>query len=163
MAMDLGGSKGGTKSEINVTPLVDIVLVLLIIFIVITPAVNDSVRLPVAKHSARLETDREARCLTLLLPARRDSSGRVLGPGPVGLDAEEAKHKGWSLENPGDRNALAGIIRNATGRMTDRRVFVKADADLPFKFVDELFLVCREGGAAQASIITGEDKEQERP
>ena len=39
------------KADINVTPLVDIVLVLLIIFIVITPAVNNAVRLPVAKHS----------------------------------------------------------------------------------------------------------------
>ena len=38
------------KADINVTPLVDIVLVLLIIFIVITPAVHNAVRLPVAKH-----------------------------------------------------------------------------------------------------------------
>ncbi|MDE3244617.1 MAG: biopolymer transporter ExbD, partial [Acidobacteriota bacterium] len=36
--MDVGGKGGGVKSDINVTPLVDIVLVLLIIFIVITPA-----------------------------------------------------------------------------------------------------------------------------
>ena len=46
--MDTGGSKGGMKSDINVTPLVDIVLVLLIIFIVITPAVNNAVKLPLA-------------------------------------------------------------------------------------------------------------------
>ncbi len=44
-----GGKKGGVKSDINVTPLVDIVLVLLIIFIVITPAVRDAVRLPAAR------------------------------------------------------------------------------------------------------------------
>ena len=37
MGMNVGGSKGGPKSDINVTPLVDIVLVLLIIFLVITP------------------------------------------------------------------------------------------------------------------------------
>jgi len=47
--MDAGGKSGGIKSDINVTPLVDIVLVLLIIFIVITPAVNSSVKLPLVR------------------------------------------------------------------------------------------------------------------
>lgn len=37
MGMDAGGSKGGPSSEINVTPLVDVCLVLLIIFMVMTP------------------------------------------------------------------------------------------------------------------------------
>src|SRR5262245_38002397 len=37
MAMNVGGSQGGVKAEINITPLVDVVLVLLIIFMVVTP------------------------------------------------------------------------------------------------------------------------------
>ena len=37
MAMGVGGSKGGAKADINVTPLIDVLLVLLIIFMVITP------------------------------------------------------------------------------------------------------------------------------
>ena len=37
MAMDVGGGKGGVKNDINVTPLIDVVLVLLIIFMVLTP------------------------------------------------------------------------------------------------------------------------------
>ncbi len=37
MGMDVGGSKGGPKSEINVTPLVDVMLVLLIIFMILQP------------------------------------------------------------------------------------------------------------------------------
>ena len=37
MGMDIGGSKGGPKSEINVTPLVDVMLVLLIIFMILQP------------------------------------------------------------------------------------------------------------------------------
>src|SRR5437868_2261898 len=53
MAMDVGG-KGGVRSDINVTPLVDVVLVLLIIFMVITPMLQrgKSVDLPKAKHAA---------------------------------------------------------------------------------------------------------------
>ena len=41
----------------------------------------------------------------------------------------------------------------------DRRVFIKADLDLPFRQVDGLFQVCREGGADEASVVTREDKE----
>ena len=37
MGMDIGGNKGGPKSEINVTPLVDVMLVLLIIFMILQP------------------------------------------------------------------------------------------------------------------------------
>ena len=55
--MEAGGGSSRVRADINVTPLVDIVLVLLIIFIVITPAVNDAVRLPVAKHSLKPEKE----------------------------------------------------------------------------------------------------------
>ena len=45
MAMDVGGSKGGVKSDINVTPLVDVMLVLLIIMMLIAPLLQKQVDL----------------------------------------------------------------------------------------------------------------------
>jgi biopolymer transport protein ExbD len=53
MAMQLGGS-GGIKSDINVTPLVDVMLVLLIIMMIIAPLLQKGVdvRLPIAVNSA---------------------------------------------------------------------------------------------------------------
>jgi biopolymer transport protein TolR len=53
MSMDLGGAKGGVKSDINVTPLVDVMLVLLIIMMLVAPMLNQgvSVRLPTASNS----------------------------------------------------------------------------------------------------------------
>jgi biopolymer transport protein TolR len=45
MAMDLGGAKGGVKSDINVTPLVDVMLVLLIIMMIIAPLLQKGVQL----------------------------------------------------------------------------------------------------------------------
>ena len=53
MAMDLGGAKGGVKSDINVTPLIDVVLVLLIIMMLIAPMLQQgvSLRLPTAANT----------------------------------------------------------------------------------------------------------------
>jgi len=53
MAMDLGGAKGGVKSDINVTPLVDVMLVLLIIMMLIAPMLQQgvSLRLPTAANT----------------------------------------------------------------------------------------------------------------
>jgi biopolymer transport protein ExbD len=51
--MDVGGNKQSVRSDINITPLVDVVLVLLIIFMVITPMLQrgKSVELPKARHA----------------------------------------------------------------------------------------------------------------
>ena len=54
MAMDVGGAKGGVKSDINVTPLVDVMLVLLIIFLITVPVVIQTIpmKLPKVKFEA---------------------------------------------------------------------------------------------------------------
>jgi len=53
MAMDLGGASGGVKSDINVTPLVDVMLVLLIIMMLVAPMLQKGVdvRLPQAANT----------------------------------------------------------------------------------------------------------------
>ena len=53
MSMDVGGAKGGVKSDINVTPLVDVMLVLLIIMMIIAPMLQKGVQLnlPVASNT----------------------------------------------------------------------------------------------------------------
>ena len=54
MAMSMGGGKGGIKADINVTPLVDIMLVLLIIMMLIAPLLQKgvNVRLPIAENTS---------------------------------------------------------------------------------------------------------------
>ena len=53
MSMDVGGAKGGVKSDINVTPLVDVMLVLLIIMMLVAPLLQQgiSVKLPTATNT----------------------------------------------------------------------------------------------------------------
>jgi len=81
MAMDVGGAKGGVKSEINVTPLVDVMLVLLIIMMVIAPMLQQgvAVELPQAANSTDkpdtsdqtvVNIDRQGELYVNSLPAR---------------------------------------------------------------------------------------------
>jgi biopolymer transport protein TolR len=53
MSMDVGGAKGGIKADINVTPLVDVMLVLLIIMMLVAPMLQQgvSVKLPMADNT----------------------------------------------------------------------------------------------------------------
>ena len=49
MAMDLGGAKGGVKSDINVTPLCDVMLVLLIIMMIVAPLLQQGIQVTLPK------------------------------------------------------------------------------------------------------------------
>jgi biopolymer transport protein TolR len=51
MSMDVGGAKGGVKSDINVTPLVDVMLVLLIIMMIVAPMLQQGVQLTLPEAS----------------------------------------------------------------------------------------------------------------
>jgi biopolymer transport protein TolR len=51
MSMDVGGGKGGVKADINVTPLVDVMLVLLIIMMLVAPMLQQGVSLTLPKAS----------------------------------------------------------------------------------------------------------------
>jgi biopolymer transport protein ExbD len=85
MGMNVGGDAGGVKSEINVTPLVDVVLVLLIIFMVTTSIIANPEGLRVDKPEAATgqTQDRES----ILLVCRKDGTTAVDGK-EVTTDAE---------------------------------------------------------------------------
>lgn len=165
MSFDVGGHKGGAKADINVTPLVDIVLVLLIIFIVITPAVNNSVKLPLAKHTPKVVKNPGDKYMTIIFAAKRDSDGRYVAPGLISVTETSGtagnEEKTFDLANPASAQKLSDTINANVSQLLDKRVFVKADADLPYKVVDQLFQLARAAGAQQASIVTGEDKKPE--
>lgn len=164
MSIDVGGHKGGVKADINVTPLVDIVLVLLIIFIVITPAVNNSVKLPLAKHTPKVVKNPGDKYMTIIFAAKRDGNGNYVAPGLISVTETSGtggEEKVFDLSNAASAQRLSDTINANVSQLIDKRVFVKADADLPYKVVDQLFQLARAAGAQQASIVTGEDKKPE--
>ena len=57
MGMSAGGGQGGVQSEINVTPMVDIMLVLLIIFMVVTPFLQQGITVALPKNMNNPDVD----------------------------------------------------------------------------------------------------------
>ena len=133
MGMSTGGSKGRAPlSEINVTPLVDVMLVLLIIFMVSAPllATGVTVDLPSARAPA-MEMQNEK----LLLTVTNDQ--RVyLGENEVPYDRLEQT-----------------LLSNAR-MQTEKELYVQADEDVPYGFVVKVLAIVRRAGIEKLGLVT---------
>ena len=125
--------RAGPVADINVTPMADIMIVLLIIFMVATPLLSNDprVRLPDARRSNEAKDDE----LTVVL----DRSG-LLRIGAATLSESE----------------LPGRLAPALAERADgaRVVRVKADQALPFERVQRVLDLCRQAGADQLLLMT---------
>jgi biopolymer transport protein ExbD len=131
-----GGAAPSLHSEINITPLVDVMLVVLIIFMVVTPMLQMGigVDLPHARHVAAA-TEEEDRTLTLVL--QRDGH-LYLGNQPIGRDDLLATLRLRHQMNPG------------------LRFQIKADRSVPYGEIKRLMQVGREVGFRGAGLLAHE-------
>jgi biopolymer transport protein ExbD len=120
------GPKGGIKNEINITPLVDVVLVLLIIFMVVTPMLQrgKSVTLPKSRS-----TEKE----------KKDSDPLILS---VTLDRQVYLEK-----DPLDDAGLEAALRRELQKKPDRRILLKGDEKLSYGEIRRVMNVARKAGA----------------
>ena len=131
MAMSVGGRRRGVMAEINVTPMADVMIVLLIIFMVMTPLiVNSPVPLPGARHGE----ERQPAQLTVVV----DANGEIW----IGKD----HLVGAAL--------LTERIRGATGAQTAPTVLVQADRDAEYGGVARVVDACRQAGVEQVGLAT---------
>ena len=135
MSMAVGGSKGGSMSDINVTPMADIMIVLLIIFMVITPMLQKGVdvKLPTAGNTKEKKDEPK----TITVAVKKDSS-IFLG--------------GVRVEKQPD---LVGLLKEKLEDVPEgsRIVYLKADAELAYSEVMKVMdLVC-EVGAEEVALI----------
>ena len=132
MAMNMGGS-GGVRSEINITPLVDVVLVLLIIFMVAVPLLQMGYPVQVPP---KVETAAPP-------PVMED---QVI----VRMDAQGQKYINKQMI-PGDQ--FGGRLRETlTGRQS-KVVFFAADGELQYDKVANFMDECRDSGAENLGIV----------
>jgi len=90
MAMSLGSGKGGAKSEINVTPLVDVCLVLLIIFMVLVPRNVPEISVRIPPESKKPERQQKLPEEPLVIGMSKDG-GLLLNHNPIQRDQLSAQ------------------------------------------------------------------------
>jgi biopolymer transport protein TolR len=131
MAMNVGGGKG-VKSDINITPLVDVVLVLLIIFMVAVPILQmgHEVQVPPKVESA--------------VPP--PTSDQVI----VRLDLAGNRYINKELVPAND---FAGKLREVLTNRQAKVVFFAADGELPYGQVADFMDLCRNNGAENLGIV----------
>ena len=134
MGMSAGGG-GGVKAEPNVTPMIDVMLVLLIIFMIIVPALQSGMQADPPQGQN-------------LKPHPEDDNDVLLGIDKGG----NYFLKKVPIRKEDFPNALDGIY-NKTGR-EDHVLYVKADANLEYEKVLEALDIASRHGVNKAALIT---------
>ena len=144
MAMSTGTS-GGSMGEMNVTPMIDILLVLLVIFMIIVPQVRHGLPVDVPqppKHQQQQVSQRTVVVQILyhagLAPAFK-INGTVINNGAGGPVAEQDL-----------RQELTNIYANRAERV----MFVKADGDVNFQSVADVISIGKAAGVNHIGLLT---------
>ena len=137
MAMDLGGAKGGVKSDINVTPLCDVMLVLLIIMMIVAPLLQQgvSVKLPTASNTVD----------------KPETSGQTV----VAIAANKSMYLN---AKPIQEAELATRINEILENKTEKIVLIKADEDVEYGAVMAAMDQLRQAGIEDIGLITERKK-----
>jgi biopolymer transport protein TolR len=137
MSMDLGGAKGGVKADINVTPLVDVMLVLLIIMMLVAPMLQQgvAVKLPTATNT----TDK---------PETQDQT--VLAISKDGSFFLNAK--------PVSEQDLTTKLSETLENKKEKIVLIKADEEAAYSAVMSAMDQLRNAGIEDIGLITERKK-----
>jgi biopolymer transport protein ExbD len=136
MAMTVGSSdddEDEMNSAINTTPLVDVMLVLLIIFLITIPVVTQSVKLQLPKER-NLPTQTKPE--NILLAVSRD--GDVY----------------WNTRKMPDNEALVQALKKESIKDPQPEVHIRGDEDARYESVGRLVVACQRAGIAKVGFIT---------
>jgi biopolymer transport protein ExbD len=139
--LDNGGDDAGELHEINVTPFIDVILVLLIIFMVAAPlsTVDTAVELPISSAKPQPRPDKP-----LFLTIKSDLSLTV---------GNEAVARGQ----------LASTMDSATQMDRQKRVYVRADKSVPYGELMNVMNLLRNAGYLKVALVGLEGADVEAP
>ena len=138
MAMNVGGSgeEQGVMSTINTTPLVDVMLVLLIIFLVTIPVINKSVPVDLPK-AVNIPTQTKPENITVAV----DKEGNIY----------------WNDRKMPNKEDLLAHIKEAAVRKPQPEVHIRADRDAKFEAVGRVLYAIQRGGVVKVGFLTEPD------
>ncbi len=132
MGMSSGADRGGMMSEINVTPFVDVMLVLLIIFMVTAPMMVQGVDIELPKsQSPPLVSEEEQLVLSLTADGKY-----FINESEFTFEELQVKLRAIREANP------------------DQAIFVKADGALPYEKVIRMMSVAQAAGIGKVGLVT---------
>jgi len=135
MGAKVGGKKGGAMADINVTPLVDVVLVLLIIFMVVTPMLQKGISVELANTKNPVDMKEADRDDAVLVAITRD------GKFYLGQDRV-------SIEDMGTR------VADLVSSKLDKTVFVRSDFRAKYGDVVQVVDSIRNAGVDKVGLLT---------
>jgi biopolymer transport protein TolR len=138
MAMTIGGPGGGPTSDMNVTPLIDVLLVLLIIFMVITPLTPKGLDALVPQPPKDQKAQPPSTDRTVVVQVIKTG-----GQPALKINQEDVT---W--------DKLQGRLEEIYKTRAEKVVFVKADTDLPFADVAQVIDIAHSAGVDKVGLIT---------
>lgn len=144
MAVKVSGSQSPSKevptalAEINVTPMVDVMLVLLIIFMVTAPLLTQGVQVDLPQTTSKPIADQNREPLVVSI----DRRGRYF------VNVGEAKSR------PVDEAELVTRVRTVLGRDAQTPVLLKADREVPYGRVVTVMSLLDSAGATKLGFLT---------
>jgi len=135
-------------ANINVTPMVDVMLVLLIIFMVITPMLTKGVSVDLVKTKNPITMQAADKEDAILISITRNGSV-FLSPGNVKLTPDQLPER----------------VRDLLTNKVDKTVYIRADARSRYETVEDVVDNLRAAGASELGLITEEphDKQHDQP
>ncbi len=133
----------GVRSDINVTPLVDVCLVLLIIFMVVTPMLQNGVdvALPETTTPEKMPENQKQLDVAIKYDASNEDGGQVF------------VSQNWVP----DEN-IASALEAVYNETPDKDVIIKADKRLKYKRVRQVMQMINEAGFSKVGVVTEKDK-----
>jgi biopolymer transport protein ExbD len=136
MAMSVGSADDGEEqmnSSINTTPLVDVMLVLLIIFLITIPAITQSI--------------------TLSLPKERNVV-TVTKPENILLAVSKDGDVYWNTKLMPDNEALVDALKKESVKDPQPEVHIRGDENVRYESVGKLIVACQRAGIAKVAFVT---------